>query len=217
MKERPILFSPPMIRAILDGKKTQTRRVVMPSQSTPKVPPLHMYPWIIDDMQEVDEGGLPCWVGEHPDYPTGMKWFSCPKGSVGDRLWVREAYCQLWFNREDGWQTFYKADDNMDYVRESAQSEWKPSIHMPRWAARLFLEVTDVRVERLHDISEEDAHHEGWDWSNHDLSKKYDPVTMDTARRWFASLWDSIKGDKHPWASNPFVWRIAFRRIEVPQ
>jgi hypothetical protein len=204
MKERPILFSGAMVQAILraDNPKTQTRRVVKPTQSSPKIPPLLMEPWLINGEQETDDDGLPCWVGYHHAYPTGEKWFSCPYGKAGDTLWVRETWCRLWFNQENDWQTFYAADDNLDYVREAARGQWKPSIHMFRRDSRISLRLTDVRVEQLQDISEEDAEAEGvQDSADH------------SHREWFARLWDGINGKKYPWSSNPWVWCLSFERV----
>lgn len=211
MKEKPVLFSGPMIRAILEGKKTQTRRIVLPSQTKPRVPPLTMEPWIIDGMQEVDDDGLPCWVGTHPDYPTGDKWFSCPYGGVGWRLWARETFTRLWFSGEDDWQTFYRADDNLDCIREAAAGQWKPSIFMPRALSRIDLEVLSVRVERLHDISDADicaelGHPSEWPGPG------AEPYQRDL-RGAFAALWDAINGKRAPWSSNAWVWVVSFRRV----
>lgn len=185
IKERPILFSQPMVRAILEGRKSMTRRALNRNKQ--------YGPFAFDD-------------------PRVARY--CPYGQPGDRLYVKEAL--VWFMRTDGTCGMkYKADGQV--VPASEAWPWQKSVlhgmWMPRWAARLFLEITDIRVERLQDISEEDAQREGWDWSNHDLTKKYDPITMDTARRWFAELWDYLNGDKHPWASNPWVWVISFRVV----
>lgn len=172
MKERPILFSGPMVRAILGGRKTQTRRIV--KTGTP------------DD------------------------WNACPYGVIGDHLWVRECFSKPYELdiQAKCFTGFYRATDAGRKVK------WMPSIFMPRWASRIALEITNVRIERLQDISEADAQREGWDWSNHDVMQTYDPVTMDTARRWFQAKWDEINGKRAPWGSNPLVWLVEFKRME---
>ena len=196
-REKGILFSPPMIRAILDGKKTQTRRVIK------EQPPAETetFAWVA-------RGKHNRWVAQADDRAIS-RWFLCPYGAPGDRLWVRESCCQLWFNRHDGWQTFYKADDNPDYVQEAAQGAWRSPIHMPRKYARILLEITSVRIERLQVISQSDAAAEGVDFIPLAPAALYH-------RTAFAGLWDKINGKKYPWSSNPFVWCISFRRIEVP-
>ena len=168
MKERPILFSAPMVRAILDGSKTQTRRVVK---------------------GEVVEGG----VAE-----------GCPHGTVGDRLWVRETF-RLSVPAHDGQTGFaiYKSD-----FSNPPQGLWKPSIYMPRKASRITLEITDVRVERLKDISESDARAEGVQASNTAEMKDGSPCYSLPYR----ALWETINGTGS-WDLNPWVWAITFKRI----
>lgn len=174
--ERPILFSGPMVRAILDGRKTMTRRIF--KRRTGITGP------------ELD--------------PT----FRCPYGSPGDRLWVRET----WAVPET--VTFYRATD---YGLLPPGAKWSPSIHMPRRASRLTLEVTDVRIERLHDISEEDARAEGvesiaFDWRNYMPEREAPEQFHKNARESFFSLWESINGTASL-ASNPWVWVVSFRRL----
>ena len=172
-KERPILFSAPMVRALLAGTKTQTRRVV-------KVP---------KRMEGVTS-------------PAGaLVDFDCPYGRPGDRLWVRETFsydAKLHFRGDRG-PCWYWADGNPEY------GDWtkpRPSIHMPRWASRITLEITGVRVERLQSISEEDALAEGAT-----LHKDKDPDYGYAG--WYRALWESINGPDS-WAANPFVWVIEF-------
>lgn len=221
MKERPILFSPTMARAILAGQKTQTRRVVKPTQSTPKVAPLHMEPYLWQGEQETDDDGLPMWIGYHPDYPTeDGKWFSCPHGGVGDHLWVREAWAlvpQTAYRGSDGVQQTNHPTDEHDAAvyaagwDRSQPGRWRPSIHMPRWASRLTLEITEVRVERLQDISEEDALAEGIrTWAAAYCSP--DVWDIWTPQEAYARLWDSINGTKAAWESNPYVWVLSLAR-----
>lgn len=203
MRERPILFSAPMVRAILAGRKSQTRRVVKPTMTAPRVAPLYMKPWVIDGEWQEDDQGLPCWAGEHPDYPTGEKWFSCPYGKPGDQLWVRETW-HLWGPPERQILE-YRAD-----CSDPDQYTWKPSIHMPRKYSRITLDITGVRVERLQDISEADAQAEGV--APTAAGNGY-PFAM-PARMNFVDLWDGLNAARgYGWAENPWVWVISFRRI----
>lgn len=214
VRERPILFSGAMIRAILAGQKTQTRRIVKPSQSTPKVPPLMMEPWLIDGEQETDDDGVPCWAGYHHEYPTGQKWFSCPYGKPGDVLWVRETWRRSESGMPDG--VVYRADNLLRWfdgtdmrVNEMSKSlprdgKWRPSIFMSKWASRITLRITDVRVQQLQEISEDDATAEGVD-------RGAEPIVG--ARYAFGQLWNSINGKTYPWELNPWVWALALERI----
>lgn len=204
MKERPILFSGPMVRAILEGRKTQTRRVVKGR-------------WLplVEAVMRVNGR----WVWTTMDYDL-----TTPYGEPGDRLWVRETWAA--FDLDWSWpgrprdlsggpwpNIVYRADDGLD---EHGWKRWRPSIHMPRWACRITLEVTDVRVERLKDITEDDAMAEGW-IKRPDLSK--DPeVHADACRDWFVDLWDSINAKRgYGWETNPWVWRIEFQVKEVKE
>lgn len=207
MSERPIIFSGPMVRALLAGTKTQTRRIVKP---------------------QPDEDGLAKLV-DGPWQDTSARSYRCPYGAPGDMLWVRETTRQ-W---RDGAQpmTEYVADGWAPRLRWTYSRSSRPSIHMPRAAARIMLRVESVRVERLQEISEDDAQAEGvdleavdmavtardyldpqgpWfhDW--HEDGPKYVPTdTVCTAS--FRSLWDSINGERgFSWASNPWVWAITF-------
>lgn len=196
MKERPILFSAPMVNSILNGTKTQTRRI---AKGVGIAPGIGQVLKGSDDIKEWSD--------------------LCPYGKPGDRLWVRETFCY----HDDLAMYLYKADD-------VTCCKWKPSIHMPRSASRILLEVKNVRVELLQDISEEDAIDEGlkaitkdgklikygipdrdgypgaddfgWNWGDWDKS----PVLA------YKRLWQSING-KGSWDLNPFVWVIEFKRI----
>lgn len=218
MKERPILFSAAMIRAIIDGRKTQTRRVIKPVQSTPRVAPLRMEPWLIDGEQEEDDNGLPLWAGHHPDYPTEWKWFSCPYGQPGDRLWVRETWARVpatAYRASEGVQQTIDPNDPDDaaiyragWDRSAPGVRWRPSIHMPHWASRLTLEITDVKVERVQDISMYDAMDEGVETTPALFEKGSHLVGA------FAHLWDEINSKRgYSWASNPFVWVVEFKKL----
>lgn len=214
MTERPILFDGESVRAILAGHKWQTRRVVKPTQSTPKVAPLHMEPWIIGDEWQTDDAGLPCWAGFHPDYPGEAKWFSCPYGAAGDRLWVRETWALVpatAYRASPVQQTICPTDSHDAAIYKagwslSAPTRWRSPIHMPRWAARILLTVTGVRVERLQAISEADAEAEGID------VMPSAPAALNH-RTSYARRWDAINGKCAPWSSDPWVWVLSFEVV----
>ncbi len=216
MKERPILFSGPMIRALLAGRKTQTRRVL---KVQPKARPFQV---------QGDASGD--WFTANPAYPRhgammNGRWH-CPYGQTGDRLWVRETFECIHYlypevpidERADS--IIYRAEDNGG-IEDLSEVTWRPSIFMPRWASRLTLEIVSVRVERLHEISREDAVAEGierhtkhgteW-YSFYPIDADYPGSTTD-ARQSYCSLWDSINGDG-AWSSNPWVWVVEFKRVE---
>jgi hypothetical protein len=209
IKEHPILFSAPMVRAILEGRKTQTRRVVKPQ------PPLHF---------------RHCWY-DAPKYGFALKdamlcdsWFKvkCPYGYRNHKLWVRETFSLA--------QVVTPLGANANYIAYRATYNdtdapmlgvWKPSIFMPRWVSRITLEVTNIRVERLQDISEEDAMAEGLTWWIAQNGKvHYGEFIADVwetkAARAYARLWDTINAKRgYSWESNPFVWVVEFKIFEV--
>lgn len=183
-KERPILFSAPMVRAILDGSKTQTRRIVKNATG-----PF----WNHTGYRIVMRDGFTFWEthgGIPNEYGPAIP---CPYGKPGDRLWMRET-CSV---HSMGNVVAYKADHP-----DAKDIRWRPSIHMPRWASRIILEVESVRVERLQDISPHDAIAEGCGT---------DVVPM--ARKMYAELWESINGPGS-WEANPWVWVVTFKRIK---
>lgn len=208
MKERPIIFSAESVRAILAGRKTQTRRIYKP-----KRPP----PWEILD--EDDGGELwPFWQDGNGEYHA----VRCPFGVVGSKLWVRETWQHSGDPGEyhDDSIVFYRADyfdDPHGYDGEKSPEgtyrKWRPSIHMPRAASRITLEITDIRVERLQDISEEDAKAEGVYWSNGNPVNGLATELIVDARESYRELWDSIHSTGS-WAANPWVWVLSFKRIE---
>ena len=192
IKEKPIIFSTPMVQAILNGTKTQSRRVIKPQ-------PYQSYSSLSWDGN--DKSGNGRGTGIIGTNEAGLKmWLPlvCPYGQAGDRLWVRETFWAM----ADGKTIYYKATvpfPNFPFT-------WKPSIHMPRWASRITLEITGIRVERVQDISHEDARAEG-----------VIPMTccLPDAQHYFTpfkELWDSINA-KHSWESNPWVWVIEFKKV----
>ena len=202
---RPIIFSSEMVREILAGRKTQTRRIIKPQPTT-------VVQDIVGNFYEVShrESG----IGEYEDI------IKCPYGMAADMdfLWVREAYSKNYFNT--GIHA-YKADFKEVAAEYVPVPKWKPSIHMPKSAARIFLKINDVKVERLQSISEEDAQREG---VKYDLSLEFNQYLnyekgiyqCQTAVESFKSLWSEINGEKS-WSENPFVWVIQFERVELSE
>lgn len=216
MKERPILFSGAMVSAILAGEKTQTRRVVKPQPHA--------------DEQMCGGFALNVLRRNFTKYMVGGSISvtaphvheCCPYGQTGDRLWVRETSLPD-FPKEFSYYEWTWAEVPDEYRKPEfciykaswmgAELVWKPSIFMPRWASRITLEITGVRVGRLQDISEADARAEGAPPSHPTI----DAVSRsfgyeDFPRSWYAQLWDSINAKTAPWASNPWVWVIEFKR-----
>ncbi|HBX9157992.1 morphogenetic protein [Klebsiella pneumoniae] len=216
MTERGMIFNADMVRAILDGRKTQTRRIVKGTDGAVKF------------CKEWDINGEEIFVVLGEKDHTGMNpvlgAISCPFGAVGDRIWVRETFAAL---EPGSYEQVKPQEGHCQDLRYAATDrlaksdadirgyKWVPSIHMPRWASRILLEITDVRVERLNSISQEDAQAEGLEltgWrptysdpdSGGEVMTPYDN---------FAELWSSIYGDGS-WQANPWVWVISFERIE---
>lgn len=220
MKERPIIFSAPMVRAILEGRKSQTRRLVTPQPRECAAEPYEyrvakvalMPPRATGEYEEL-------WFARGDDLIGPLP--RCPYGVPGDRLWVRETYSHgPVFNADQDYSTRlrYRANE-WDSPLPDGQ-KWRPAIHMPRWASRITLEVTDVRVQRLQDISEDDAAAEGLELLRNvprvgDIYRARsgngdDLCDARLASRAFAWLWDEINGKRAPWESNPWVWAITF-------
>lgn len=195
MKERPILFSAPMIKSILAGEKTQTRRVVKKPFE------------------------IPCITGdcshEKQDECDDFLRAQCPYGNIGDQLWVRETFAFIYPNEfpvpQKECRVEYRADTNGSCLPGQWPDEerdhddcpkWKPSIHMPRFASRINLRIVNIFIESLQDISEEDARFEGCPndtWRN--------------PKQWFEDIWMGINGEKS-WSEDPWVWVIEFERIK---
>jgi len=199
--ERPILFSAPMVRAILAGTKTQTRRII-------KCPPHYQ-------IEEKDDGKP--WPWMYDSERDRDHFMPCPYGEPGTRLWVREAWRAVWSSDDEpprafnaGYRFWYEADA----PHQDGFGKLRPSIHMPRCASRITLEVTGVRVEKLQDISEADAMAEGV--ALHDDGKFTDYMSptgyAGNAVSSYRSLWTSINGPSS-WEANPYVWAVEFRRL----
>lgn len=191
MAIKPILFNTEMVRAILDGRKTCTRRVVKLPKNMSGRP--------------VEKSGDIGFM-----YLGGIK---RPPYQQGDILYVRETWCKgSWMNETERY--YYKADDN-DF-----HCVWHPSIHMPKEAARIWLKVRDVRVERLQDITEDGAKAEGANWKN-GKNVGWEEKMRHTAIERFAEIWEStVKKsdlDRYGWNANPWVWVIEFERCEKPK
>jgi hypothetical protein len=212
VKCRPVIMTAESVRAILRGAKTQTRRVVtVPWAGSKRCQPYEPY-WAVEDGKLLFDDGQ-------------WREVRCPYGQPSDRLWVREAFAlnhSLHYAHNNGRGTggiLYRASCDPEPTGKYAcvgDRRWRSPIHMPRWASRITLEITDVRVERLQDISEDDARAEG-----------ADPVPCEPAsivfgtykarfrfRDGFRSAWDSINGKRASWDSNPWVWVLTFRRVE---
>ncbi|MFS7304929.1 morphogenetic protein [Rahnella inusitata] len=193
MKERPILFNGEMVRAILSGRKTQTRRIMKDQPEV--IPP--------EDECGVPGYWIPCHAGKTMVRNDMMK-IACPLGMRGDQLWVRETWARYNID-QDSHDMAYRATKPDDWPEGG---RWRPSIHMPRWASRINLLITGVRVERLNDISQEDAKSEGCCYGR---GGGVPDLAVSPADH-FPTLWESIYGIKS-WAANPWVWVIEFERV----
>lgn len=214
MKERGMIFNAEMVRAILDGRKTQTRRIMAPQPADDIERCIFPNPEAIGWKSSL----------RHKHGSTTAHF--CHYGKPGDRIWVRETW-----NKYGGLLTYRADHDWIDDMRKETvcTAKWVPSIHMPRWASRILLEITDVRVERVNAISPEDAESEGLERTNFtgfgdepglpsypEPDVYFDPLK----KQWkeyppeaFAGLWESIYGEGS-WQANPWVWVIEFKRVE---
>lgn len=221
--ERPIIFQGKMVRPILNGDKTQTRRV------------LKTQPGKFQHIDHDESQGWHMWwdvvtydanlvMGADQEYVS----LKCPYGQPGDRLWVRETWrCLHWVESEEdqrGLQIInYQADGKQIFKRFSPGKKarhtvgWRPSIHIRRWASRITLEITGIRVERVQEISEEDAKAEGVGReSDFEIETHTGGCVQKVLRhrRAFETLWDSIAKPGKKWVDNPWVWIVEFERIE---
>ncbi|EDR6078695.1 hypothetical protein A8D40_002951 [Salmonella enterica subsp. enterica serovar Barranquilla] len=193
MSERGMIFNAEMVNAILSGRKTQTRRPIKWKQTR------------FTEIAERDDGSL--WPWAEDCERGGDIWFACPFGEVGDCIWVRETWAEAGASAPD--LKLYRANypahvpTHYENVPPAEDVRWTPSINMPRWASRITLEITDVRVERLNSITESDAEAEGV------TDTGFGDLLVDG----FRYLWKSIYGDDS-WQANPWVWVIEFKRVE---
>lgn len=210
MRERPILFSAPMVRAILAGRKTQTRRIVKP-QPLPETDALRDVPR--ENRWYAASATINDWGVEYRPLGTDQQHdWRCPYGVPGDELWVRETW------RMAQWGgPIYRADKEraLGMDEYSDRHKWKPAIHLRREHSRIQLRITSVRVQRLQEITEGDAICEGVTYSTPELDEVVEAggEWFRPARNAFRELWDSINAERAPWASNPWVWVVAFERI----
>lgn len=220
MKEIPILFNGEMVRAILEGRKTQTRRPVTP------LPPDGIDELHGNDLRsrapydcECNETGRTIGYGFQDE---DGRVYKCPFGCIGDRLWVRETFAgYIQTSHEyDEWREATTEEVQEQYpmtveycaTSQSHPDKWRPSIHMPRWASRIMLEVTDIRVQRVQEISEEDAIAEGCPIeSPQPFVKGYGSAS---ASGWFSELWNKVY---NTWEANPWVWVATFKKAEAAQ
>ena len=211
MKERGMIFNAEMVRALLDGRKTQTRRII--KDCTVGRDPISKF-------IKIGKKFIGCYPEDVPELIREC----CPYGVPGDRIWVRETWAEAGASAPD--LKLYRANypEHVPSIYENVppaeEFRWTPSIHMPRTASRILLEITDVRVERLNAISEEDAEAEGIDMEAlYDSQDCYDCIAdhnmtgRPTVTGAFKYLWESIYGEEG-WKSNPWVWVIEFKRVE---
>jgi len=201
MKERPIIFSTEMVRAILEGRKTQTRRIVKYDVDTTTYDLFYWHPENHNDKTHSA-------IGIYGWRKTGLIYYGvCPYGKSGDRLWVRESF--VYAGTLDPGYLIYKANypdcvpKHLENIPSIDKIKWKASIFMPRNVARIILEITNIKVQRLQDITEEDAKAEGVF-----IHRVYPASRME-----FANLWDSIHKKIYRWKDNPWVWVIEFKKL----
>ena len=198
-----MIFNGEMVRALLDGRKTQTRRIIKDCTVGRDQ---------ISKFIQIEKKFIGCYPEDVPELIREC----CPYGIPGDRIWVREAF-RVHSRATDVATLVYKASERNSWTEQTHRvpvavcnkpatpEKWTPSLHMPRWASRILLEITGVRVERLKSISDRDALREG--------CSAADMKSGDCVADVFARLWASIYGDES-WNSNPWVWVIKFKRIE---
>lgn len=226
MKQLPILFSPVLVVELLADRKTQTRRLLR------------------NDFGEIRHAGWPCsgrvWPGDPEcreprpghhhvhlirrsnsvhEHEASVR---SPYGAAGDVLWVREAWAPIPMEHPDpgtlalARRAFHRADYLGEDVEHVGIPGWKPSIHMPRTACRLWLEVEEVSIEPLQAIQWHAIRAEGVDCPEHDFSAGFCTGECPALRLAWAELWDSINRKRAPWSSNPWVWVVRFKRVEEP-
>lgn len=219
VRERPILFSGPMVRAILDGKKTQTRRVVKDQPNFDWSPTVGFYSPTVTDKNGNEKPGAEVYGAS--DESFGRK---CPYGKPGDRLWVKTGYTTRYdaernethWKTEGGWITTH--GQAMSKTGKPKRDGGHPGRFMPKWLSQEFrlpaLEITDIRVQRLQEISEEDARAEGFQPGDGSPVNGFDTESPYPARAAFAGLWEELNADRgYGCDVNPWIWAISFRRV----
>ncbi|SNY42063.1 hypothetical protein SAMN05660659_04573 [Pseudomonas sp. LAMO17WK12:I6] len=223
-KERPILFNGAMVRAILSGQKTVTRRPIKGSQIPSRSKSDSTEHQWIAVVQDHPRWGFAAFGATEEKCAAELAMYGgCPYGQKGDRLWVRETFMDLLGtgveHRPDpngplqryAYRADYPPGSHSDEARKDFGLKWKPSIHMPRAACRFLLEITDVRVERLQDISRADIRAEGLQCPPELASDDVSPNYRDWYPAAWRQLWESTGGD---WAANPWVWVVEFKRVQ---
>ncbi len=234
-KERPVIMTAESVRAILAGTKTQTRRVAKARDPIEMIGPRGTQDdpasWGYFFDGPAQHGWMVLERGRNEDFDGGRVSIPCPYGDIGDRVWIREGFALaplcLEPNPEDqdDWSVVYRAHwdgslwrSSLDDDANDVKPPWRSPLYMPRWASRIALEITEVRVERLQAINEDDARSEG-------VERDTEPCDHTrilceeigclgpTYRSMYAERWDAINGKRAAWSSNPFVWAISFRRI----
>lgn len=211
MRELPILFSTPMVQAILDGRKIMTRRTV---KNIPEG--THRVEQIGESLFEAHWG-----IHGNSMFLDGATEIKCPY-QPGDRLWVREtwAYIDRGFGGDAGGYVYRASENGQLWETETEGWRWRPSIHMPKEAARIWLEVTNVRVERLQEISQKDIEFEGiWHYSQEYreeicIWRDCAEAIRDIRTKYFKKLWDGINLKRgYGWDTNPWVWVVSFKKV----
>lgn len=208
MRERPIVFGPESVRAILAGSKSQTRRVIKPQ---PVVNESEL------NICHPERAHIPLSERVNEAWQAGYIDADCPYGAPGDRLWVRERWAHF-FKGETPGACVYLADAGTDRWRQAASEDfalnawkgmWRSPLLMPRWASRLTLEITEVRVQRVQDLTVADAEAEGIDPTPHAMK----PSGIDMVLE-YRHAWDALNAKRgFPWSSNPWVWVVEFKRV----
>jgi hypothetical protein len=213
-KEIPILMSAPMVLAILAGRKTQTRRVVKPQPDSDWSPvAVERYTPVVIARNGEEREGRELFGAYDDDWGV-----ACPYGGPSDVLWLKETFCYGDRPPCDCLPSACPHKPEVHYRADWGGIDddvlWRPSIFMPRWASRITLRITDVRVQRVQDISEADAADEGCCGPQATvIAGEIQEVAPNSYRDDYRELWDSINGKKFPWASNPFVWVLTFQTV----
>ena len=213
MKERPIIFNSEMVKAILDGRKTQTRRPIKPQ---PPEFAKEVFYWVNPPNIPKEHCSD---IGLYYRYSGGLVFHKrCPFGEIEDKLWIRETFLYHCDPFMVDPRVHYKADNSDKRVdrlpdgvivhnwEHPENYKWRPSIHMPRWASRILLEITNIRVQRIQEITNGEVIDEGFG--------KNEVLAGETRFTWFVKLWNSTNSNFNLWHFNPWVWVLEFKRIK---